>query len=415
MHLLRQIWNQRRANLWIGLELCLVTVLLWYAVDLLYNYEGAAHAPKGYDTDCVFDVTIGCCPQSSWEERTSPEARSQCASLYRLAAAYPGVEAACYYEGSVPYSSETRYEGYAAHTDSAHWVNCYIRYVSPSYFRVFRLHTQAGKLDEEHWRASEYPMPVLMSAALSDSLFHSAGEDAVGRTCFNPYWLNTKTPQTNYRLMAVLQQHKLDDYQRYEPFIYLPAEETPIWWHHIALRVNPDHVAGFAERFRHDMQAAFASGLFYLGSVTSYSDMKEAYDIEQGTVNYLNTAYAVIAFFGFNIFLSMLGTFWFRTRKRRPEIALRMAMGCTRRGVMGYYQQEGLLLLLIAALPALLICYHIRLADLTVHTLMEPTAGRFLFCFAVAFLLLWLVIALGIWFPARQAMKVQPAEALHNE
>lgn len=30
--------------------------------------------------------------------------------------------------------------------------------------------------------------------------------------------------------------------------------------------------------------------------------MKEAFDIEQGTVNYLNTTYAVILFFVFNIF-----------------------------------------------------------------------------------------------------------------
>ena len=37
--------------------------------------------------------------------------------------------------------------------------------------------------------------------------------------------------------------------------------------------------------------------------------MKEAFDIEQGTVNYLNTTYAVILFFVFNIFLGMLGIF----------------------------------------------------------------------------------------------------------
>ena len=415
MPLFRQIWNQRHANFWVWVELCIVTVLLWYAADLLYNYEGAALSPKGYDTDCVFDITLGCKPGSSWESRISPEARSTCANLYRLVREYPGVEEACYYHGSVPYSSETMYEGYASHADSAHWVNCYIRYVSPSFFRVFRLHTLAGALDESHWRTSEYPMPALMSAELSDSLFHSAGPDAVGKTCFNPYWLNSQQPETNYRLMAVLSRHKLDDYQRYEPFIYLPAEETPVYWSHFALRVSPDHAQGFIERFERDMRQPFDAYPFYLASVASYRDMKEAYDIEQGTVNYLNTSYAVIVFFVFNIFLCMLGTFWFRTRKRRSEIALRMAMGSTRRGVMNYCLLEGLCLLLIAALPALVICFNIRLADLTVHTLMEPTVGRFFFCFLVALLVLVLVIVAGIWFPARQAMKVQPAEALNDE
>ena len=36
----RQMWNQRRANAWLWVELCIVTVLLWYGIDLVYNYEG---------------------------------------------------------------------------------------------------------------------------------------------------------------------------------------------------------------------------------------------------------------------------------------------------------------------------------------------------------------------------------------
>ena len=31
------------------------------------------------------------------------------------------------------------YEGYAPHSDSTHVVGCFIRYVSPTYFKVFRL------------------------------------------------------------------------------------------------------------------------------------------------------------------------------------------------------------------------------------------------------------------------------------
>lgn len=110
--------------------------------------------------------------------------------------------------------------------------------------------------------------------------------------------------------------------------------------------------------------------------------MKEAFDIEQGTVNYLNTTYAVILFFVFNIFLGMLGTFWFRTRKNRSEIALRMALGCSRMNVFGYYVLEGILLLVSAAIPAVFVCANMQMADLTVHTLMEPLLGD-VFCFVL--------------------------------
>lgn len=411
----RQMWNQRRANAWLWVELCIVTVLLWYGIDLVYNYEGASWQPKGYDTSCVFDLTVEAKPLEVINDADNQRAGKDFAYLYNLIKDYPGVEEVCAYHGSIPYTGDAMFEGYTSHTDSAHVVSCFIRYVTPSYFKVFRLKPIAGQLDEAHWSPAEYPMPALMSVDLTDSLFHQPNvADAVGKTCFNPYWLKRDNPVTNYRVAAVLPRHKLGDYERYEPFIYLPAQQA-FWWQHVAIRVAPDQVAGFAERFRKDMQPVFDRGIFYLNTIRSYDDMKEAYDIQQGTVNYLNTVYAVAAFFLFNIFLCVFATFWYRTRKRRCEVALRMAMGSSRRTVMGHFLLEGLALLLLAAVPALLIAFNIQLADLTVHTLVDVSAARFVGCFCAALLLMALIILAGIWYPARQAMKVQPAEALHDE
>lgn len=409
----RQIWNQRRANSWVWVELVVVTVLLWYGVDLVYNYEAAATQPKGYDTDNVFDITLNAKPQLERDSVMASHSQEYLDQVYNLIRQYEGVEEACYYFGSIPYTGNTQYEGYAPHTDSAHVVGCYIRYVSPTYFKVFRLEAMDGQFDAEHWRSAEYPMPVLMSRSLSDSLF--SGKNAVGRTCFNPYFLRSENPRTNYKVMAVLPPHKLDDYQRYEPFIYLPASPMLNKWFHIAIRVDASKATGFAERFTRDMQKKLAIGPYYLYDISSYADMKEAFDIQEGTVNYLNTAYAVIAFFIFNIFLGMLATFWFRTRKRRSEIALRLAMGSTRWNVFSYYVIEGILMLAFAAVPAIIICVNIQVADLTVHTLMDPTIGRFIICISLTVLILALIIIVGICFPARQAMCIEPAEALHNE
>ena len=82
---------------------------------------------------------------------------------------------------------------------------------------------------------------------------------------------------------------------------------------------------------------------------------------------------------------------------------------------MRYFLLEGLVLLLMAVIPALLIALNIQWADLTVHTLVDVSAVRFVGSFGVALLLMALMIVLGIWYPARRAMQVQPAEALHDE
>lgn len=409
----KQIWNQRHANGWIIVELTVVCVLLWYTIDLVYNYEGAAWQPKGYDTENVFDLQVSNKPIEMLKAEDNNNAGQDFSYLYNLIKDYPGVEEVGYYYGSIPYTNDIRHEGYASHADSSRTVHAKIRYVSPEYFKVFRLEAIEGKIDLEKWKGKEYPMPVLMTEELTDSLFGKVGLDAIGKRSFNPYWGKT---QTNYQVMAILPRHKLDEYQRYEPFIYLPTPEPrPLWWQHVVIRVHPDHVAGFAERFRKDMQPVFDRGIFYLDHIQSYADMKESFDIEQGTINYLNTAYAVIIFFMFNVFLSILGIFWFRTHKRKCEIALRMAMGCSKKGIFHHYLTEGMILLFMAALPALLICINIYMGDLTVHTLMDTSVSRFIGCFLSALLLMALIISLGIYFPARKAMKIEPAEALHDE
>lgn len=410
--LFRQMWNQRHANVWVWAELVVVLVLLWYGIDLVYNYEASARQPKGYDTENVFDIRVDIKPALQNDSVLMSYSAEYWSQIYHLIREYQGVEEACYYYGTIPYTRKNMYEGYAPHSDSTHVVGCYIRYVSPTYFNVFRLQPLQGSFDANHWDENEYPMPVLMSETLSDSLF--SGHNGVGQTCFNPYFLNSTHPETNYKVMAVLPAHKTDEYERYEPFIYLPSPPLT-HWHYLSVRVAPDFVAGFTERFMQDMQGKLSIGPYYLYDISSYADMKEAFDIEQGTVNYLNTTYAVIIFFVFNIFLGMLGTFWFRTRKNRSEIALRMALGCSRVNIFGHYVLEGLLLLVLAAVPAILICINMQMVDITVHTLIDPSFGRFLFCFIWAMLLLGMIIFLGIYFPARKAMRIQPAEALHNE
>ena len=75
---------------------------------------------------------------------------------------------------------------------------------------------------------------------------------------------------------------------------------------------------------------------------------------------------------------------------------------------------EGLLLLALAALPAAIICYNIGYLELTEGGI-EWSIIRFLITFCVTSLLMALMILIGIWFPARQAIRIQPAEALREE
>ncbi len=112
--------------------------------------------------------------------------------------------------------------------------------------------------------------------------------------------------------------------------------------------------------------------------------------------------------------LGIVGTFWFRTQHRRAESALRIAVGASRMQLWQRLNKEGLLLLTLAALPAAVICYNIGHLELT-EGYMEWGVVRFLITFVITYFLMSLMILVGIWFPARQVIRIHPAEALREE
>jgi putative ABC transport system permease protein len=400
--LLKQIWNKRRSNSWLFVELSVVFILLWFVVDYQFTATHVAHEPKGYDTHHVYHVSIAINPKlrADYQEEAWKDSYLQ---LFRQVGEYPGVESACYYGGTVPYEGGAMFQGYTV--DSLHRYIANIRMVSKTFFEVFKVDMLQGNTD--NWDVADYPRPAVASRDLADSLFH--GHPVIGQPFFDYY-----APFRKYTLGGIASKTKLTEYDRYKPFIYVPAEDWMLtqWAPTLAVRVAENMEEGFADRFTADMRN-LAIGPFYFSQIIAYDEVKEIFDTQ--TNNYLRTSLALVLFFVFNVILGVLGTFWFRTRKRRSEIGLRMAMGASRRDIFKELLTEGLLILLIAIIPALVVCVNIRFADLTVNVWMDPSAFRFYAGIGITLFLMLLMIVAGIWYPAIQAMKIQPATALHEE
>ena len=116
-----------------------------------------------------------------------------------------------------------------------------------------------------------------------------------------------------------------------------------------------------------------------------------------------------------NVFLAVIGTFWFHVSRRRAELGLRMAMGSTRASILGLVMGEGLMLLTIATVPALLICVNLAWIDLMPPGLVESKVGCFLINSLLTWLILALIISLATWYPARKASSLEPADALRYD
>ena len=184
----------------------------------------------------------------------------------------------------------------------------------------------------------------------------------------------------------------------------------------ITFRVRPEADApDFAERFEQEMKRQLQAGNLWVSGINSYAKIRADYlaHSDETTIRKLYTALGT--FFLVNVFLAVIGTFWFRVNRRMGEIGLRMAMGSSRSGVRRLMTGEGLMLLTLATVPALLVCLNLAVAEVFSANVMPMTAGRFWAVSGVTYLSLALIIVLAIWYPSRKASRLEPADALHYE
>ena len=182
----------------------------------------------------------------------------------------------------------------------------------------------------------------------------------------------------------------------------------------LCVRVRPDQDIDFPERLKADSEKQFRIGNVFISEVRSFKDIRRNY--QQMWVNNIRNYATGMGFLMLNIFLGLLGTFWFRTQQRRSEVALQLALGSTKNSVFGRLLSEALILLTIATIPAILVDYNLAHAELNATyngTNFEPI--RFFVTILATWVLIALMILLGIWFPARKATRIQPAEALHED
>lgn len=403
INILKRIWNDRTANGWLFVELFIVFIILWYVIDFLFASLLCYYQPKGYDTSHVYHVTVAENSKLKDEYYGKDIKKDLFMQVYRLISEYPGVESASIYRGSVPYQGYM-YETYCTDSLNAHLA--YVRYVDKHFFDVFEVDFLDSNLED--WEIQTNPRLAVISADLAYSLFH--GDEKLGAP-FRYYY----DAMDKFEVGGIAAMTKETEYDRYKPFIHLPFGYDILKFYPapIAIRVKSEAGKGFANRFTEDMRDRLNIGPFFFSEILSYDEGREIQDTAMN--NYIRTSVAVLLFFIFNVFLGTMGAFWFRTRKRRGEIGLRMALGAPPSRVSRELLLESILLLVIAVIPALLICLNVQMMNLTVNTLMDPTPVRFLVCILLTFVLMLLMVVSGVSYPARNAMRVHPAEALHEE
>ena len=410
--LFTQIRNEWRGNLWLALELLVVSVVMWYIIDLLYCSLATYNEPRGFDTGHCYLVEMGVLTDKSPDYKEDTNWHDDILELAERLRHRPEVEAVSLSQNSYPYNGSNGTDLVLHDTlRSPGWT--IRRLVTPDFVRVFRYRGAQGETPEqlaEMLRKGEFLASNNLYRKYGIPLTSLAGKDfhLFGDTTYS------------FRLGAALQDVRYDDFQqaRFSYSFVFNMEQLGGGYinpdNELCIRVKDNMDHDFIARLKADSESQYRIGNIYIADIRSFADIRRAF--QQSQMNQLRNYCVGMGFLLLNIFLGLLGTFWFRTQQRRGEIALHKVNGATNRAVFARLLSEGFFLLLIVTIPALVIDFNLAHAELNAWrngTTLEW--GRLLLCAGISFVLIAVMIALGIWYPARRAMQVQPAEALHDE
>lgn len=412
--LFTQIKNEWRGNIWLVMELILVSVVMWWVTDKLYVRLATYFEPRGFNTEHCYKIEMGeLTPKSpDYTERSYEERTADILELAERLRRRPEIEAVSLSHNAHPYNGSNgtiRLQLEGDTLEASNWV--IRRQVTPDFVRVFQYQGANGETPEQLADMIERD-----EILVSDNLFSSLYKKPLPMTNYvgRRFHLNGDTT-SSVRLGASLNVVRYNDFQTGN------SSRTMVYkldWfekdQELCVRVRPEHDVDFISKLKADSESQFRVGNIFISEVRSFVDIRR--NVQQGYYNGMRNDFTIITFLLVNIFLGLFGTFWFRTQQRKGEIALHKAHGATNGMVFTRLLSEGWLLLLIITPIALIIDFNLAYAELNAWrngTTLEW--DRLLFCGGISFALIALMIAVGIGIPARKAMKIDPAEALHDE
>lgn len=417
IHNLQMIKSNLRSNGWVLGELFLVFIVMWFLCDSLGCMKYTFYQPLGYNIEHVYKLDMGYGSEIRDKSMTPNDRKLE--FLHRLERV-PGIEAAAISFWSLPMSGANEW-GSLNVSDS---LSVSVRYIlaTKGYMKVFRF----GYEDQK--RTFENMLPGQETVMLSKEAFDKLKEQD------SAFSLDTRL-DAGAKTYQGVQHGVVSDFRSYRyggkaPWAFMLVDDKFFLesgeageWADITFRVKPEaDTPDFRQHFLDKIAPTLSVDNLFVVDAVPYTVLRDRFEALNGDTDRVNTHAVIVIFLLANVFLGLIGTFWFRTRRRRSEIALRLSMGSSRQQVFHLLIGEGLLLLTLAAIPAAIVCYSAALT--------EPTLGnsalistypvewgmiRFLLGVLGAWLLIAAAIVWGIWFPARQAMKIQPAEALHEE
>ncbi len=427
--ILKQMWNQRRMNGWIFLELVITGFFLWTMLDPVCILIGNYLIPRGYESEKRYMIRFdryedghGKYTQTEkidyngdWEHvvftlRDLPEVES---FTMGEATSIPGSGG---FNGMTMYSDSTQYasENYA-HCQHYHY---FMDHGSDPFKTLGVRDIRTG----DYFKPEIYNNGIIITENLAKTMFGTT--DVVGKKIIDGSGAENKIAGVAYNV-------KQNDFLQPYP-LTIAGHRLQFDWKHliyiIKLKKEVDPEA-FEERFRNEVVPTLTFNNNYVNQFISLEEMNDIYNESSGVYSEMRLKFILAGFALLCVFLGMLGTFWVRCQSRSGEIGLMCSIGAKRSNIIRQHLTEAALLVGISYLCSMPFILHNAIANgvytstLRITDFISPDPQywqnnldrHILIVSIVTFIIMLITSLVGTYIPAHRAAQINPADALRDE
>ena len=392
-HLFKLIWNKKGSHSLLIIEIWASFMVLFGVLSLIvYNLSNYLE-PIGFEYEHVWVLDLN----NNQDTTNVAEKTNQIMQRIR---AYPQVADASRMGNNTPFSASTMnnnitYQKISTMADEYH--------TDEAFSQTLDLPLLAGRWYRPEDRVSK-SVPVVINKKLQDKLF--IDENPLGKVLGKNDLEKEDKQQTTFRVVGVVDKFKAKgEYSADEPAIFKLLDKDDAWNKVVLIKTKPGTDATFEAQLVKDLAAQVPGW----GIEVSY--------LTESRANRHNlTLVPVIIFLIISVFLltnvalGLFGILNLNIARRKGEIGLRRAMGATEGRVTLQFLGEIWVLATFSLLLGLLFAVQFPLLNV-----FDLASGVYTIALLAAVVIIFVIVTLCAWYPSRQAARIHPATALHEE
>lgn len=392
-HALKLIWNQKRKNAYMIVELFVLFIILflagYYIIDNISNYyQGVGCSLEDKYVIRLYRDTDIEKPKDKIDAFTN---------LKRVLCDLPDVKQVSLTLNGTPYSPSYSEFNIIVDSNSCH---VQLRVADENFAEIFKPNIISGR-----WFTADdndITEEVVIIDRIAEKTLFGEGS-AVGKYVSNQSGYKSK-------VVGVIDFLKNHDYEIKRALIFVPTFKSN--W----LQSSETHIVFDLEKGTKPNPVEYQKALFSVLNSNDYQIIQSGTLIgrkipynSEDTANIKTTIFVTI-FFIINIILGLLGILGYSVSQRRAEIGLRRAIGASAQQIRRLLFVEMQIVTLFAALPAILLVIQLPLfANMPIDTTL------FFVSLATSVLFIMIIVSICVYYPAILASRIKPAIALKDE